>query len=165
MIGSAVKANQVFLPVLENASKAQKLRTTLSVFERSKFFFSLPGTIVECIGAVRFLFGFHQVARVLRVCYTGKIRGCPPKLQQGQVFARIEAGPDNICRIWRREISHLGGVAATTNLEKSLVECRECRGGNEVTPVIQTAGTKSKCRRAGKNYRVRIFPEMKLIPD
>ena len=165
MIGSAVKANQVFLPVLENAAKAQKLRTTFSVFERSKFFFSLPGTLVECIGGVRFLFECHQVARVLRVCYTGKIRGCPPKLRQGQVFARIEAGPDNICRIWRREISRLGGVAATKNLGKSLVECRESHGRNEVTPIIQTAGTKSQCRRTGKNYRVRIFLEMKLIPD
>jgi exocyst complex component 2 len=48
----AVKANQVFLPVLENAAKAQKLRTTLGVFERSKFFFNLPGFIIESIEAV-----------------------------------------------------------------------------------------------------------------
>lgn len=32
--------------------KAQKLRTTLGVFERSKFFFSLPGTLIESIEAV-----------------------------------------------------------------------------------------------------------------
>lgn len=32
--------------------KAQKLRTTLSVFERSRFFFSLPGTLIESIEAV-----------------------------------------------------------------------------------------------------------------
>ncbi|KAH7926246.1 hypothetical protein BV22DRAFT_1087398 [Leucogyrophana mollusca] len=51
---SAVKANQVFLPVLENSSKAQKLRTTLSVFERSKFFFNLPGFLVESIEAGRY---------------------------------------------------------------------------------------------------------------
>jgi exocyst complex component 2 len=50
---AAVKANQVFLPVLENASKASKLRTTLGVFERSKFFFNLPGFILESIEAVR----------------------------------------------------------------------------------------------------------------
>jgi hypothetical protein len=49
---AAVKANQVFLPVLENSSKAQKLRTTLGVFERSKFFFNLPGFLVESIEAV-----------------------------------------------------------------------------------------------------------------
>jgi exocyst complex component 2 len=42
----------VFLPVLENSSKAQKLRTTLGVFERSKFFFNLAGFLVESIEAV-----------------------------------------------------------------------------------------------------------------
>jgi len=47
-----MKANQVFLPVLENASKANKLRTTLGVFERSKFFFNLPGVIIESVEAV-----------------------------------------------------------------------------------------------------------------
>src|ERR1700722_12976262 len=50
---AAGKANQVFLPVLENASKARKLRTTLGVFERSKFFFNLPSLILESIEAVR----------------------------------------------------------------------------------------------------------------
>ncbi|KAL0576081.1 Exocyst complex component S5 [Marasmius crinis-equi] len=51
---AAVKADQVFLPVLENASKAEKLRTTLGVFERSKFFFNLPGFIIESIEAGRY---------------------------------------------------------------------------------------------------------------
>ncbi|KAG8216446.1 exocyst complex component Sec5-domain-containing protein [Butyriboletus roseoflavus] len=51
---SAVKANQVFLPVLENSAKAQRLRTTLSVFERSKFFFSLPGSLAEFIEAGKY---------------------------------------------------------------------------------------------------------------
>jgi exocyst complex component 2 len=49
----AQKANQVFLPVLESASKAQKLQTTLGVFDRSKFFFNLPSFIMESIEAVR----------------------------------------------------------------------------------------------------------------
>ncbi|EJF63847.1 hypothetical protein DICSQDRAFT_153669 [Dichomitus squalens LYAD-421 SS1] len=51
---AAQKADQVFLPVLENAMKAQKLRTTLGVFERSKFFFNLPSSLVECIEASRY---------------------------------------------------------------------------------------------------------------
>ncbi|KDR72595.1 hypothetical protein GALMADRAFT_252744 [Galerina marginata CBS 339.88] len=50
----AQKANQVFLPVLENASKAQKIQTTLAVFERSKFFFNLPSFIFESIEAGRY---------------------------------------------------------------------------------------------------------------
>ncbi|KAJ1302060.1 hypothetical protein OPQ81_000894 [Rhizoctonia solani] len=48
------KASQVFLPVLENDSKATKLRTTLSVFDRSKFFFNLPGSLAEQINAGRY---------------------------------------------------------------------------------------------------------------
>ncbi|KAH9923300.1 exocyst complex component Sec5-domain-containing protein [Amylocystis lapponica] len=51
---AAQKADQVFLPVLENALKAQKLRNTLGVFERSKFFFNLPGALVESIDAGRY---------------------------------------------------------------------------------------------------------------
>ncbi|KAG6831153.1 hypothetical protein H0H87_006083 [Tephrocybe sp. NHM501043] len=51
---AAMKANQVFLPVLENAEKAQRLRTTLGVFERSKFFFNLPSFIIESVEAGRY---------------------------------------------------------------------------------------------------------------
>ncbi|KAI0340406.1 hypothetical protein BDW22DRAFT_1360370 [Trametopsis cervina] len=50
----AQKADQVFLPVLENSLKAQKLRTTLGVFERSKFFFNLPSSLMEAIEAGRY---------------------------------------------------------------------------------------------------------------
>ncbi|KAJ3551008.1 hypothetical protein NM688_g4954 [Phlebia brevispora] len=52
--GGAQKADQVFLPVLENAMKAQKLRTTLSVLDRSRFFFNLPGSLMEAIEAGRY---------------------------------------------------------------------------------------------------------------
>ena len=58
----------MFLPVLENSSKAQKLRTTLGVFERSKFFFNLPGFLVESIEAVSYTFHpMHPSIRGLNV--------------------------------------------------------------------------------------------------
>ncbi|KAH9941188.1 exocyst complex component Sec5-domain-containing protein [Epithele typhae] len=50
----AQKADQIFLPVLENAMKAQKLRTTLGVFDRSKFFFNLPSALVQSIEQGRY---------------------------------------------------------------------------------------------------------------
>ncbi|KIP09756.1 hypothetical protein PHLGIDRAFT_126060 [Phlebiopsis gigantea 11061_1 CR5-6] len=50
----AQKADQVFLPVLENSLKAQKLRTTLGVFDRSRFFFNLPSSLMESIEAARY---------------------------------------------------------------------------------------------------------------
>ena len=46
------KADQVYAPLLENRKKAERLRSTLGVFERSKFFFNLPGTLIEAIEAV-----------------------------------------------------------------------------------------------------------------
>ncbi|GMK54888.1 hypothetical protein CspeluHIS016_0114740 [Cutaneotrichosporon spelunceum] len=48
------RADQVFLPVLENSVKAAKLRSTLGVFDRSKFLFNLPGQLLESINAGRY---------------------------------------------------------------------------------------------------------------
>ncbi|KAJ7775533.1 exocyst complex component sec5 [Mycena metata] len=51
---AAANADKAFIPILENASKAHKLRTTLGIFERSKFFFNLPGFIIQSIEAGRY---------------------------------------------------------------------------------------------------------------
>lgn len=47
------KAETLFLPLLSNALKAQKLRSTLGVFERSKFLFGLPRALRMNVRAVR----------------------------------------------------------------------------------------------------------------
>jgi exocyst complex component 2 len=60
-LDGAKKAGQVFLPVLENASKAQNLRVTLGVFERSKFFFNLPTFIIESTEMVGSLYIYTEV--------------------------------------------------------------------------------------------------------
>ena len=50
--------------MLENATKAQRLRTTLGVFDRSKFFFNLPAQLLEymqAVGALElYLIPFYQ---------------------------------------------------------------------------------------------------------
>lgn len=48
------KADQVFTPVLTNNLKATKLRSTLGVFERSKFFFNLPASIKDSVDAGKY---------------------------------------------------------------------------------------------------------------
>lgn len=48
------RADQVFLPVLETAVKASKLRSTLGVFDKSKFLFNLPGLLNESINAGKY---------------------------------------------------------------------------------------------------------------
>ncbi|KAK0556825.1 Exocyst complex component S5 [Tilletia horrida] len=54
LAAASAKADQVFTPLLENSLKTLKLRSTLGVFERSKFFFNLPGTLSANIEAGRF---------------------------------------------------------------------------------------------------------------
>ncbi|KDN41534.1 hypothetical protein K437DRAFT_249526 [Tilletiaria anomala UBC 951] len=51
---ASAKADQVFMPVLENNLKAGKLRSTLGVFERSKFFFNLPASLRESVESGRY---------------------------------------------------------------------------------------------------------------
>lgn len=51
---ASARADQVFTPVLENNLKAMKLRSTLGVFEKSKFFFNLPGSLAESVDAKRY---------------------------------------------------------------------------------------------------------------
>ncbi|KAF8318792.1 hypothetical protein DL93DRAFT_2054306 [Clavulina sp. PMI_390] len=51
---SSAKADQVFHPMIDTASKAQRVRSTLGVFERSTFFFNLHGTLAESIEAGRY---------------------------------------------------------------------------------------------------------------
>ncbi|GJJ10531.1 hypothetical protein Clacol_004757 [Clathrus columnatus] len=58
---ASMKADQVFLPVLENASKANKVRSTLGVFERSKFFFNLPGSLLEAVQEVSICLSIHPL--------------------------------------------------------------------------------------------------------
>lgn len=49
------KADTVWNPILEARLKADRLRSTLGVFERSKFFFTLPGLLSQSIAAVRII--------------------------------------------------------------------------------------------------------------
>ena len=49
---ATARANAVFQPILDARTKAERLRSTLGVFERSKFFFNLPGILGEAVEAV-----------------------------------------------------------------------------------------------------------------
>jgi len=51
VVEASFKADAVFRPVLENYVKSMKLRNTLGVFQRSRFFFNLPGSLQEHVEA------------------------------------------------------------------------------------------------------------------
>ena len=43
----------MYTPILDARQKADRLRSSLSIFERIKSFFNLPGVLLEAIEAVR----------------------------------------------------------------------------------------------------------------
>ncbi|KIY47316.1 hypothetical protein FISHEDRAFT_74769 [Fistulina hepatica ATCC 64428] len=110
---ATVKANQVFLPVLENASKASKLRTTLGVFERSRFFFNLPGSIIEAVEAGRYEVAMrdYKKGRMLLETRPGQLLPIGTT-KDGQASATAEQQQKRILdKVW-------------ANVEKALAEMR-----------------------------------------
>lgn len=55
------RADAVFEPILDTRMKAERLKSTLGVFERSKFFFNLPGILGEAVEAVSYLFFLTRI--------------------------------------------------------------------------------------------------------
>ncbi|WOO79759.1 Exocyst complex component SEC5B [Vanrija pseudolonga] len=74
------RADQVFLPVLENAVKASKLRSTLGVFEKSKFLFNLPGQLLDSINAAKYDQGLRDYKKGL---FLRSARSSPGALMPG----------------------------------------------------------------------------------
>jgi exocyst complex component 2 len=61
LIVATSRADAVFQPILDARTKAERLRSTLGVFERSKFFFNLPGVLGEAV---------ESVSRSLNLCHS-----------------------------------------------------------------------------------------------
>lgn len=51
---AGTRAETVFQPIVEARTKAERLKSTLGVFERSKFFFNLPTVLGEAVEEVSF---------------------------------------------------------------------------------------------------------------
>ena len=141
------KANQIFLPVLESASKAQKLRATLTIFERSRFFFNLPTFIMESIDLVRHPWPTHLF--FLTCISTGKIWPCYSRLQKGEIHPRKSPWP--IVTHWsneRRRGFPLWTTTAETNSEQGLGNCWESDGEYEESSCHSIGRPEQECRWA-----------------
>ncbi|RSH82118.1 hypothetical protein EHS25_006051 [Saitozyma podzolica] len=98
------RADQVFLPVLENAVKAQKLRSTLGVFERSKFLFNLPGQLMDSINAGKYDQALRDYKKglFLKTSKTGQFipgmtaKTPEQKAQQKRVFDKVWTSVEKI---------------------------------------------------------------------
>ncbi|PVG00796.1 hypothetical protein CPB86DRAFT_782356 [Serendipita vermifera] len=92
---ATIKADSVFLPVLENAEKAAKLRSTLGVFERSKFFFNLPGSLFDSIQSGKYDAALrdYKKGKYLLESRPGQLlpsgSGSSTEIQQKRIFDKV----------------------------------------------------------------------------
>ncbi|WFD27281.1 Exocyst complex component S5 [Malassezia nana] len=97
------KADAVFRPVLENYVKSMKLRNTLGVFQRSRFFFNLPGSLHEQVESGHYEAALRDYKKgryllesrpgqLLPIQSDANVNGKPPETQlaqQQRIFARV----------------------------------------------------------------------------
>ncbi|KAI3624505.1 SEC5 [Malassezia furfur] len=115
------RADHVFRPVLENYVKVMKLRNTLGVFQRSHFFFNLPGSLNENIRAGHYEAALRDYKKgkyllesrpgqLLPVQDTGA-SGAPTEaqlVQQRRIFAKVwDAVEDAMYDMQKRLLAHL----------------------------------------------------------
>ncbi|KIR30772.1 exocyst protein [Cryptococcus deuterogattii LA55] len=105
---AAHRADQVFLPVLENAVKASKLRSTLGVFEKSKFLFNLPGQLLESINAGKYELALRDYKKGLFLHNTRSGQLIPgvnaSKEQQKKVFDKVWSSVEEIMSDMRAKL-------------------------------------------------------------
>ncbi|KIR69024.1 exocyst protein [Cryptococcus bacillisporus CA1873] len=103
---AAHRADQVFLPVLENAVKASKLRSTLGVFEKSKFLFNLPGQLLESINAYELALRDYKKGLFLHNTRSGQlIPGVnASREQQKKVFDKVWSSIEEIMSDMRAKL-------------------------------------------------------------
>ena len=54
------RADQIYGPIVERRQKVEKVRSTLTVLQRYKFFFNLPSNLLESIKQVHIYVLFHS---------------------------------------------------------------------------------------------------------
>nr|ODN90071.1 exocyst protein [Cryptococcus depauperatus CBS 7841] len=124
---AAHRADQVYLPVLENAVKASKLRSTLSVFEKSKSLFNLPAQLLESINTGK----YDQALRDYKKCLF--LRSSRPnqlisgvnasREQQKRVFDKVWSSVEKIMGGMRERLNRtLRDVSKSTEEQERVIE-------------------------------------------
>ena len=74
------KADDVWNPILEARLKADRLRSTLGIFEKSKFFFTLPGILSDNVkeGKYDAALSLYKKGKYLLDSRPGALLGLPP---------------------------------------------------------------------------------------
>jgi exocyst complex component 2 len=118
--------------VLENAVKAQKLRSTLGVFEKSKFLFNLPGSLLESIDQGKYDQAMRDYQKGLFL-KNSKSQGqlipgvqattAEQKAQQRRVFDKVWTSVEGIMRDMRRRLDEgLRDATRSTEEQERIIE-------------------------------------------
>ncbi|WFD33269.1 Exocyst complex component S5 [Malassezia cuniculi] len=135
---ASTKADQVFRPLLENNIKMLKLRSTLAVFERSRFFFNLPGSLRESVDAGRYEVALRDYnkgrflleqrpGQLLPIHSTDTADG--PRVSEAQlaqrkrIFARVWDAVENVMRDMREQlVQHLRDPQRSVEEQEKTIE-------------------------------------------
>ncbi|KAM0755622.1 hypothetical protein T439DRAFT_295613 [Meredithblackwellia eburnea MCA 4105] len=127
----ASRADAVFQPILDARTKAERLKSTLGVFERSKFFFNLPGILGEAVEAGKYDVALqaYKKGRYILASRPAQLLGLPvaTTAQQQQQQKRIYD------KVWGQVEKIIGDLRAT--LGKRLRDTK--RGLDEVEKTIE----------------------------
>ncbi|KAL8286277.1 hypothetical protein RQP46_004765 [Phenoliferia psychrophenolica] len=125
------RADAVFQPILDARTKAERLKSTLGVFERSKFFFNLPGILGEAVEAGKYdvALSAYKKGRYILASRPAQLLGLPiaTNMQQQQQQKRIYD------KVWGQVEKIIGDLRAT--LGKRLRDTK--RGLDEVEKTIE----------------------------
>ncbi|KAK4705258.1 exocyst complex component 2, partial [Phenoliferia sp. Uapishka_3] len=125
------RADAVFQPILDARTKAERLKSTLGVFERSKFFFNLPGILGEAVetGKYDVALQAYKKGRYILASRPAQLLGLPvaTTVQQQQQQKRIYD------KVWGQVEKIIGDLRAT--LGKRLRDTK--RGLDEVEKTIE----------------------------
>ncbi|GAA6031944.1 hypothetical protein JCM8097_003354 [Rhodosporidiobolus ruineniae] len=125
------RAETVFQPILDARTKAERLKSTLGVFERSKFFFNLPTILGEAVEEGRYEVALqaYKKGRYILASRPAQLLGLPVPTtqQQQQQQKRIYD------KVWGQVEKIIGDLRAT--LGKRLRDTK--RGLDEVEKTIE----------------------------
>ncbi|GAA6021966.1 hypothetical protein JCM8202_004357 [Rhodotorula sphaerocarpa] len=128
---AGTRADTVFQPIVEARTKAERLKSTLGVFERSKFFFNLPTMLGEAVEAGRYEAALqaYKKGRYLLGSRPEQLLGLPSAAtpQQQQQQKRIYE------KVWSQVEKIMGDLRAT--LGKRLRDTK--RGLDEIEKTIE----------------------------
>ncbi|GAA5980926.1 hypothetical protein JCM10908_003921 [Rhodotorula pacifica] len=131
LTAAGMRAETVFQPIVEARTKAERLKSTLGVFERSKFFFNLPTVLGEAVEEGRYEVALqaYKKGRYLLGSRPEQLLGLPAATtpQQQQQQKRIYE------KVWGQVEKIMGDLRAT--LSKRLRDTK--RGLDEVEKTIE----------------------------